>query len=89
MLSESEYKEQLESQGYTTVFSWRAEPGEEDFEHVHRGESAQIILEGTITIVSNGTEHILEAGMRGAIPARTVHSAVVGPDGCYYIFALK
>lgn len=85
MPSEQELINQLELDGYTTVFSWHAEPGEEDFEHAHHTESTQIILEGDMTISDGQSVRILQVGMRSAVPARIAHSAVAGSEGCYYI----
>lgn len=79
----------LQKDGYTFILPWRAEPGEVDFEHAHSSATKQVILEGEITFYLDNREQVLRAGEIFSIPPKVVHSAVVGPAGCYYIFALK
>lgn len=79
----------LLARGFTLVLPWRAEPGEVDFEHAHTSDSKQIIVEGQITFFIEGQELLLRAGETFSIPAGLAHGAMVGPRGCYYIFALR
>lgn len=79
----------LRREGYVCVLPWHAEPGEMDFEHAHKADSKQVILGGEITLFVDGQNFLLQAGETFTIPATFSHSAVAGPAGCYYVFALK
>lgn len=88
-MEQEEIIDRLKAEGYSVVIPWHAEPGEVDFEHAHPTDSAQIVLEGSIIFAVDGEQIILIAGESYAIPARTSHSAVAGPEGCSYIFAIR
>lgn len=89
MQTEQEIIDECIASGYSIVFPWQAEAGEVDFEHAHRTGAVQVVMSGEITFRVGGVDVVVRAGQRHIIPARTAHSAVCGPEGCYYIFALK
>ena len=65
-------------------YSWSSGPGDRYAEHSHEYQKVLYCVEGSITFVlaSDGRSLELKSGDRIALPAGTVHSARVGPDGC-------
>ncbi len=68
----------------TGCYSWSNGPHDRYAPHSHVYEKVLYCVEGSIAFVleSEGKELLLNAGDRMVLPAGTVHSAVVGPDGC-------
>jgi quercetin dioxygenase-like cupin family protein len=65
-------------------YSWSNGPGDRYAAHTHDYEKVLYCVDGSITFVleQEGRRLELNPGDRMALPARTVHSAVVGPSGC-------
>jgi quercetin dioxygenase-like cupin family protein len=84
-----EYEEQLRREGFTRIFVWRDSPGAYYPNHTHGTLSAHVILEGEMTLTMNGESRTYRAGERRDVPAGTVHSAKMGPQGCRYIVGEK
>ncbi|HEV8385150.1 MAG TPA: cupin domain-containing protein [Candidatus Acidoferrales bacterium] len=84
-----EYEEQLRREGFTNIFVWRDAPGAFYPDHTHDALSAHIILEGEMTLTVNGETRTYRAGERCDVPAGTVHSAEMGPQGYRYIIGEK
>ena len=59
-------------------------PAPDDAPHEHTSTKLLICAEGSITfhVGPDGTPVTLAAGHGFVLPARTRHSAVVGPEGC-------
>jgi quercetin dioxygenase-like cupin family protein len=68
----------------TGCYSWSNGPGDRYGAHDHPYEKVLYCTEGSIDFVlsESGGTIALRAGDRMVLPARTVHSAVVGPQGC-------
>ena len=68
-------------------YSWSNAPGDRYGAHSHTFEKVLYCVEGSITfnLENEGRSVELQAGERLLLPARTVHSAVVGPAGCVCI----
>ena len=64
---------------------WQDAPGTLYPEHTHAQETAHIILSGEMTLTMNGRTMTYRAGGRCDVPAGTVHSAKMGPQGCRYL----
>ena len=64
--------------------SWSNGPGDVYAPHTHSYEKVLYCVKGSITFVLEGEGRRLElkGGDRMVLAAGTVHSAVVGPDGC-------
>ncbi len=67
------------------VTEWFDDPHATYPEHTHPGREVRVVLEGTMTILVDGTRHELGPGERLDLRPRRVHSAVVGPSGCRYL----
>ena len=65
-------------------YSWSNGPGDQYGAHSHGYEKVLYCVEGSITFTldAEGRSIELKAGDRMVLPARTIHSAVVGPAGC-------
>jgi mannose-6-phosphate isomerase-like protein (cupin superfamily) len=65
-------------------YSWSNGPGDRYAAHSHAYDKVLYCVEGSITFVleAEGRRLELNGGDRMVLPAKTVHSAVVGPGGC-------
>ncbi len=68
----------------TGCYSWSNGPGDRYAPHSHSYEKVLYCVEGSITFVleAKGERLELKPGDRMNLAAGTVHSAVVGPQGC-------
>ena len=68
----------------TGAYSWSNGPRDRYAPHSHGYEKVLYCVEGSITFVldAEGRRIELTPGDRMVLPAGTIHSAEVGPDGC-------
>jgi len=68
----------------TGCYSWSNGPGDRYAPHSHGYEKVLYCVEGSIRfqLEDEGRTLELKAGDRMVLPPGTVHSAVVGTDGC-------
>lgn len=85
-MDEQEAIEGLENEGFITVAVHEDPPETAHADHTHEKKSAHIILSGSMTVVSEGQSKEYLTGERFDVPAGVVHSALVGQDGCRYVF---
>jgi quercetin dioxygenase-like cupin family protein len=78
-------EEQLRREGFAHTYVWQDRPGAEYPDHTHPVETAHIILEGEMTLTTNGESRTYRSGERCDVPAGAVHSARMGPHGCRYL----
>lgn len=76
---------QLEAEGFGHVFVWRDAPGAAYPPHTHPGLSAHVVLEGEITIATDGESRTFGPGARFDVPPGQLHSGRAGPTGCVYV----
>lgn len=88
-MTKNEWEEQLRKEGFEHVFVWSDGPGAVYPDHTHESDTAHVILEGEMTLVSQGQTSVCKAGDRFDVAARTVHSAKMGSTGCRYIVGEK
>lgn len=89
IMNAREWEKQLCAEGFTHVFTWRDGPNAYYPDHMHTNLTAHIILDGQMTLASQGETRTYRAGDRCDVPAETVHSARMGPDGCKYMVGEK
>jgi quercetin dioxygenase-like cupin family protein len=67
-----------------SCYSWSNGPNDRYAAHSHPYEKVLYCVEGSITFVLETESRRLELkpGDRMVLPAGTVHSAIVGPQGC-------
>ncbi len=88
-MSVEEEQNQLRAEGYTHTYVWQDGPGVYYPDHTHPNSTAHIILEGEMTVTSQGKTQTYKPGERFDVPAHTVHSAKMGPQGCRYLIGEK
>jgi len=79
----------LHSEGFPRTYVWQDGPGVHYPDHTHSTVTAHIILEGEMTVTSQGNTETYRAGDRFDVPANAVHSARMGPQGCRYLIGEK
>jgi len=84
-MNEEVWSNQLRAEGFQDVYVWEDGPNMSYPDHTHPGVSAHIILEGEMTVTTNGETVTYKPGDRFDVPAHTVHSAKMGPQGCKYL----
>ena len=82
-------KTQLRAEGFTHTYVWEDGPGVFYPDHPHPHETAHVVLDGEVTVTSEGKTLSYKAGERFDVPARTIHSAKMGPKGCRYLMGEK
>jgi mannose-6-phosphate isomerase-like protein (cupin superfamily) len=89
MKDEKEWEQELAQEGLGDFFVWHDGPNAFYSNHTHDELTAHVILEGEMTITSQGQTRTYRAGERLDVPAHTVHSARMGPQGCHYLIGRK
>ena len=88
-MDERELEAQLRGEGFSGIFVHRDSPGAIYPDHTHSGLTAHIVLDGEITVTSEGQTLTYKTGDRFDVPAGEVHSAQIGPNGCLYMIGEK
>ncbi len=84
-----DWEKKLSSEGFHTTYVWQDGPNTFYPDHTHSTATAHIILEGEMTVTSEGKTQTFTVGDRFDVPAHTVHSARMGPQGCRYLIGEK
>ena len=84
-MNDQELAAQLRGEGYTRTYVGEDPAGKHYPDHANPFATANIILKGEITITMHGVSHLYHAGDRFDVPANTLHSVVIGPDGSRYL----
>ncbi|MEQ9620019.1 MAG: cupin domain-containing protein [Deltaproteobacteria bacterium] len=88
-MNEEELEKQLLNEGFSGIFVHRDSPGAFYPDHTHPGITAHMVLDGEITVTSEGETRTYATGDRFDVPAGSVHSAKIGPRGCRYMIGEK
>jgi mannose-6-phosphate isomerase-like protein (cupin superfamily) len=81
-MNEKELTQRLRAEGFGHTFVWQDGPDAFYPDHPHASETAHIILAGEMTLTMDGRTATYRAGERCDVPAGTMHSARMGPQGC-------
>jgi quercetin dioxygenase-like cupin family protein len=81
---EAELRRRLEEEGFS-VWAWRDKPGATYEPHKHDEDESIWVVEGRIAFGVGGREYPLVAGDRLMLPKETVHTAVAGAEGAFYL----
>jgi len=84
-----DWEKKLRDEGFRTTYVWQDGPNAFYPDHTHSTVTAHIILEGEMTVTSDGKTQTFAVGDRFDVPAHTVHSARMGPQGCRYLIGEK
>lgn len=82
-------KSRLRKEGYGIIHEYTDSPNEEFPDHDHPGDQLLVVVKGSIAVKMNGKDYSLKAGHELRFPAKMVHSAKAGPEGCGYIVGEK
>ena len=85
----SAIKLRLQSEGYVDVHEYEDDADEFLPDHNHPGDQLLIVVRGSIAITMDGETRTLNVGDEIFFPAKRMHSAKVGPEGCLYIVGEK
>jgi len=85
----AELAKKLREEGFAHTYAWQDGPGAVYPDHTHPTLTAHIILEGEMTLTMGGESRTYRAGDRCDVPAGSVHSARMGPEGCRYLIGEK
>ena len=86
---EKNWMRQLEQEGFGYVYVWQDGPNTYYPDHTHPGLTAHIVLDGEMTVTSEGQTRTYKVGDRFDVPANALHSARMGPQGCRYLVGEK
>lgn len=84
-MNQRELEKKLREEGFLRVLVWQDHTNAFYPDHTHSGITAHIVLEGEITVTSEGITKTYKSADRFDVPAGAVHSAQIGPEGCRYI----
>jgi len=84
-MNERELAKQLESEGFGQTYAWEDGPNVYYPGHTHATETAHVIVQGEMTLTIDGKTRTYQAGERCDVPARALHPARMGPEGCRYL----
>jgi mannose-6-phosphate isomerase-like protein (cupin superfamily) len=84
-MDEDALSHRLCAEGFAHTFVWQDGPNAHYPNHTHASETTHLILEGEMALSMNGATHTFGPGERCDVPAGTVHSARMGPNGCRYL----
>ena len=85
MANEKDLIAQLVNEGFSHTYVWEDVPNARYPNHTHSVETAHIILNGEMTLTTDGRSKTYRPGERCDGPAHAVHSARMGPQGCRYL----
>jgi anti-sigma factor ChrR (cupin superfamily) len=88
-MKEMDFEKELLAEGFSRIFVHSDGPNAFYPDHTHKGITAHIVLEGGITVTSEGKTGTYGPGERFDVPAGAVHSAKIGPQGCRYMIGEK
>ncbi len=78
-MNQTEFETELGEQGYSEVIDRRMEANSLNPEHAHDFDAHLLVLEGAMTIISEGQERMYRAGDTFSMPAGCRHAEQCGP----------
>src|SRR5579864_9399384 len=90
-MGRAEFEQQLRAEGYTELFDRQMDAGGTGPEHSHEFDALLFVLEGEMTIASNGKPVTFRAGDLCSVPAGTPHTEQFGSGtaGVHYLAAWR
>ena len=84
-IDEKSLAARLQQEGFRQTYIWQDGPNAFYPEHVHKDETAHIILSGEMTLIIDDDSKTYCAGERCDVPAGVAHAARMGRSGCRYL----
>ena len=88
-MNAQDWERQLHAEGFSRVYVWQDGANVFYPDHTHPNVTAHIVLEGEMTVTTEGKTQTFQAGERFDVPAQSIHSARMGPKGCRYLIGEK
>ncbi len=85
MDNKEQIKQRMMAEGFSIINEYNDPPNEFFPDHDHPGDQLLVVLEGSIEIAMNGKVSTLKPGDEITFPAKVMHSAKVGSEGCLYL----
>ena len=79
------FENELRNQGYGEVVDRRMEANTLNPEHAHEVDASLLVLEGALTITSEGKQRTYRAGDTFSMSAGCRHAEQCGPEGVRYL----
>jgi quercetin dioxygenase-like cupin family protein len=79
------FEAELREQGYDEALDRRMEANAVNPEHAHEFDARLLVLEGAMTITSEGRQRTYRAGDTFSMSAGCRHTEVCGPEGVRYL----
>ena len=84
-MNRAEFESELRAQGYLDVVDRRMQANETNPEHAHEFDARLLVLEGEMTITSEGEKRTYRAGNTFAMTAGCRHTEHSGAEGVRYL----
>ena len=84
-MDRASFETELREQGYAEVIERRMEANTLNPEHAHEFDARLMVLDGTMTIASEGSERTYRAGDVYTMQAGCRHTEQAGPGGAVYL----
>jgi quercetin dioxygenase-like cupin family protein len=75
----------LRDEGYAELVDRRMDAGAVNLDHSHEFDARLLILDGAMTIASEGTTRTYRAGDTFSMTAGCIHAEAAGPEGVRYL----
>ncbi len=79
----------LKQDGYGEIETKGYPPGHRAAEHAHDFDVRGLVLEGEITLGSNGVAENLRPGDEFIMPAEQPHTETIGPGGVRFLYGRR
>src|SRR6516162_4496180 len=84
-VNRAEFETECRAQGYHEIVDRRMEANTTNAEHSHEFDARLLVLEGEMTVVSEGQERTYRPGDSFAMTAGCRHAECSGPEGTRYL----
>ena len=84
-MNRAEFETACHAEGYREIVDRRMRANATNSEHSHEFDARLLVLEGEMTITSEGEERIYRAGHTFAMSAGCRHAEQSGPEGARYL----
>jgi mannose-6-phosphate isomerase-like protein (cupin superfamily) len=85
MMQRNDWERELRRDAFRHTYARQDGPNASYPDHTHPVRTAHVILEGEMTLTSEGCTRTYKAGERFDVTSNTIHSARMGPAGCRYL----
>lgn len=79
----------LKRDGYSEIETKGYAPSHHAAEHAHEFDVRALVLEGDITLGSNGGAQTYRIGDEFTLPAKRPHTEAIGPDGVRFVYGRR